>query len=199
MPTKIVCENGDYQEILSRFESQAETLIPEYINTLYNPDDIYKSHTCFNGLLYYLYRNMFMPDSPDETPNNYIKRSVLYPHDLKMLDIVYSFYMGLCARFSKYPSLLGMSMLTGINLVAMMKDETRNAQTRAQLKAYNAAFETYLQDRVVSDNSIGAMFMLKAKYGYNDTPTQRVEISTAAVPVIDKSDILAITSDDTET
>lgn len=195
MAKRITCENGDYEEILTRFESQAEMLIPEYIATLYNPDDIYKNHTCFNGLLYYLYRNMFKPDSQDEAQNNYFRRSVVNPYDLQLLDKIYDFYVGLCSRYGKYPSILGMGVLIGVDLVAIMKNPERNARTCTRLKEYNQIFETYLQDRVLSDNSIGAMFLLKAKYGYNDTPTQRIEVSAAAVPVIDKQDILAITDD----
>lgn len=39
--------------------------------------------------------------------------------------------------------------------------------------------ETGLQDKTINDNGIGSMFILKAKYGYSETP-QTVIIDTAA-------------------
>ena len=81
----------EYNDIVIT-EYELEKHINQYIETLNNPDDIYKLHRTFNGLLLYLYKHLIRY----VLPNN-------YNNDYELLDTIFTdIYIPLCYLYKLY-------------------------------------------------------------------------------------------------
>lgn len=173
MDNSIIAYNGT--EI---YQSDIDQLCDEYIDTLPVPDMIYKT-AVFNGLLDYIYKRLLK--NIIKTDNGKTNSG----YDFKLLDdIFYGIYLPLTYKYNKTATVLQFCCLCHIansNLTDIRKGVYRNrgtavntASTQTVQKWFEVC-ESALYNRAIEDNSIGAIFGLKANYGYRDSQVITVE------------------------
>lgn len=155
----------------------------EYIDELarnYNKDEIkslMRKAPMFKGLLKYIYINIFKPDNNTKTYNNIKQNSNIDYGDIDLLNNLWDIYTGLCYRYLQCPTLLNFSVFTGIRhetLTDWTTGKSRNGGNEAtslhsqSAKKWRAECEAAAYDSALSGNP-GAMFILKANYGYTET------------------------------
>lgn len=148
-------------------------LCDEYINNLPNPEIIYKS-AGFCGLLEYIYSRKLKHVVINKPGKGY---------DFTVLDnIFYNIYLPLCYRYNITPTVIQFTALARIdnthlgdikNGVYSSNGSRVNPAHMRTVKNWFNACESALLGRAVNDNGIGAIFALKANYGYRETaPSQ---------------------------
>ena len=75
--------------------------------------------------------------------------------------------------------MLGYTVFMGITEDTLQEWKRRNDNHSRFIYNIKKDSETALQDKTANESSIGSMFLLKAKYGYSETP-QTIVIDTAA-------------------
>ena len=155
---------------ISIYSSDIDLLTEEYIQTLDNPEMIYKS-LVFSGLLEHIYKRLLSNILPDNNK----------PNDYDLLNTVfYEIYIKLCYKFNINPSILGFSVfchidntnLTDIKNGVYRTDGSKvNPKTSQLVRKWYTVCESGLYGKVASENSIGAIFLLKAGFNYSDTQT----------------------------
>lgn len=173
MDNSIIAYNGT--EI---YQSDIDQLCDEYINSLPVPEMVYKT-AVFNGLLDYIYKHLLknIIKSDNGIRNN--------GYDFKLLDdIFYGLYLPLTYKFNKTATVLQFCVLcrmdnrnisdvkNGLYRSNGTKPNPVNTQT---VQKWYSVCESALYDRAIEDNSIGAIFGLKANYGYRDNQTITLE------------------------
>lgn len=178
-------------------------LCDEYIDSL--SDDrkeaevkITKKST-FKGMLKFIYKNLFKPKKDENLYNNSIKRnSNLNYDDIELLNDIWDIYTELCYHYEQDPSLLNFSILTGISVDWMNDVEKGNIRTGRDganslhcqsVKKWLKECEAGLYDGAASGNP-GAMFLLKANYGYSEQP-QKIQIIGDDAPQQSREEIAA--------
>jgi len=154
---------------ISIYTSDIELLIEEYIQTLDNPEMIYKS-LVFTGMLEFIYDHLLKNILADTKQNDY-----------KLLnDIFYKIYIKLCYKYNINPSILGFSVFCHIdntNLTDIKNGIHRSNGSKVNpiniqlVKNWYSVCESGLYSKVASENSIGAIFLLKAGFNYSDAQT----------------------------
>ena len=160
------------------YESDIQVLCEEYINSLPDPEMVYKT-AVYNGLLDYIYKHLLCNVI---TADNGLTNS---SYDYQILDnIFYSVYVPLCSRYDKTPTVLQFtSMLCHIdnrNISDVKNGVYRNGRkvnsdsSRTVQKWYQTC-ESALYNRAIECNSIGAIFGLKSAHGWKEATTLTIE------------------------
>lgn len=163
------------------YQSEIDILCDDYINTLHDPNMIYKS-AVFSGLLNYIYQNKLQYIIPKTYNNDYV-----------LLDSIFEgIYINLCTRFNIVPNIIQFTVLCHIDVslmtelkAGMYKDGSRvKPETTKTVKKWYSTCESMLLSKATNESSIGSIFALKANYGYQEQP-QKLEIvsnGTQATP-----------------
>ena len=185
-------------------QSDIDTAIEDYKSKLPVPEYLYTKVQTFNGLLWYI---------RDHVLNTILTRN--RRPDYVVLDtIFYKIYIPLCSTYGFIPNIILFSNLCNINhdmlsynrnvlLPSMDNGNTIDNDDNDELsnnnysiitectKRWYATCEAALRSQVTDHNSIGSMFMLKAKYQYSDQPQTQLSISIET-PKIDEKQLVRL-------
>ena len=148
------------------YKTDIDILCDEYINSLSNPDMIYKS-AVFNGLLDYIYKHSLKVILGNKVKNDY----------QLLNNIFYNIYLPICYKYNKTPTILQFSVLCDIdntnlsdikNGVYRMDGSKVNPATTQTVRKWYQSCESALLGKAVEESSIGSMFALKACFAYRD-------------------------------
>jgi hypothetical protein len=162
------------------YNSDISMVEQEYISTLNNPDMIYKSSGTFMGLLNSIYINklQYINVLKENSKNE-------FDYDYSVLsNIFYRVYIPLCAKYNKTVTIIGFCNLVDINfdVVSDIYNGVRKASPAeiSAVKKWYGKTKGASLGRAIDENSIGAIFNLKANYGMieNNAP-QKVIVSAA--------------------
>lgn len=157
------------------FNSDIDILCDEYINSLSNPDMIYKP-MCYTGMLEYIYKRLLKNIlDKSKTGNN---------NDYDLLNnVFYEIYLPLCYKYLITPSVLGFTVfchLSNENISDIRNGVYRSNGSKVNIKHnqivknWYTVCESGLYNKAVESNGIGAIFILKSKYGYQEQQTINV-------------------------
>ena len=189
-------------------QSDIDTAIEDYKSKLPIPEYLYTKVQTFNGLLWYI---------RDHVLNTILTRN--RKRDYVVLDtIFYKIYVPLCSTYGFIPNIILFcnlcnisndtmsynrnvllpSMDNGSNIDNVYNDDdneelgNNNYSIIAECtKRWYATCEAALRSQVTDHNSIGSMFMLKAKYQYSDQPQTQLSISIET-PKIDEKQLVRL-------
>ena len=185
-------------------QSDIDTAIEDYKSRLPIPEYLYTKVQTFNGLLWYI---------RDHVLNTILTRN--RRPDYVVLDtIFYKIYIPLCSTYGFIPNIILFSNLCNINhdmlsynrnvlLPSMDNGNTIDNDDNDELsnnnysiitectKRWYATCEAALRSQVTDHNSIGSMFMLKARYQYSDQPQTQLSISIET-PKIDEKQLVRL-------
>ena len=185
-------------------QSDIDTAIEDYKSRLPIPEYLYTKVQTFNGLLWYI---------RDHVLNTILTRN--RRPDYVVLDtIFYKIYIPLCSTYGFIPNIILFSNLCNINhdmlsynrnvlLPSMDNGNTIDNDDNEELsnnnysiitectKRWYATCEAALRSQVTDHNSIGSMFMLKARYQYSDQPQTQLSISIET-PKIDEKQLVRL-------
>lgn len=181
----IVTQYGD----ITIYSDDIAVLCEQYINSLPNPDNIYKSNT-FKGLLDYIYRH-YLKDidlrcKDKSNTNNY-----------ELLDkLFFDLYLPLVYKYNNSPSVLGfctMCHISAENISDIRNGVYRsgypvNSQNSQIVKKWYQVTESSLFDKAVNESSVGSIFLLKSKFSYRET-APLIEVSN--VEQVDSPETIA--------
>ena len=185
-----------------------DNAIEDYKAKLPIPEYLYTKVQTFNGLLWHI---------RDHVLNTILARN--RRPDYMVLDtIFYKIYIPLCSTYGFIPNIILFSNLCNINhdmlsynrnvLIPSMDDgntidniyndddndelDNNNYSIIAECtKRWYSTCEAALRSQVTDHNSIGSMFMLKAKYQYSDQPQTQLSISIET-PKIDEKQLVRL-------
>ena len=193
MANTVRAENG-----VEIYTNKIKEYADEYINhELNNPDDIYNTQ-CFDGMIDYIYTNVFKPKKGDKIYYN-TRNSVLDTGDIDTLDDIFRQLKILCGKYKKRITLLRFCTLIGIGndvISQWISGECRAGEDGASsphcqtAKKWKMECEAAAYSGAVDDNSVGCIFALKANYGYTETP-QKIEVIGGQIPDQTAADIAA--------
>ena len=174
---------------ISIYDSDIDIACETYLSKLKDPEIIYKSSNTFLGLLSYVRRTILKPIL---NFTRYDKAK----YDYELLNDIYNnIYVKLCSDYDKTPIIITFCEY----LVDIDSEYISRVNTGAE-KASPAAVQTVKKwysdskganlSKVVDNNSIGAMFNLKANYGMSDQKPQQVILSATPAACL-SSDVLA--------
>lgn len=167
--------NLDGQEV---YTNSIYELADEYINNRINKEDINKNYMLFNGMIKYIYNNLFRPTKNTIRYNN--KATRLDLDNILEIDDIWQIYTDLCYKYSKKPTMLNFSILTGISMDTFHcwktgKSRSVTSEHSETVKRWLKECEGILLDGAIESGNIGCMFALKANYGYVEQ-AQRIEV-----------------------
>lgn len=151
----------------------------------------------FKGMLKYINNRLFKLKEGDIRYNN--KNSNIDYSDIDYINKLWDIYTSLCYRYLQTPTLLNFSLFTGIaheTLTDWTTGHYRAGEDAAtsphcqSAKKWLKECESALYDSAMTGNP-GAMFLLKANYGYTETP-QRIEITGSQAPALSHDEIRQI-------
>lgn len=172
----------EYNDIVIT-EYELEKHINNYIDTLNNPDDIYKNHKTFNGLLLYLYNHMIKYVLPNS-----------YANDYELYDVIFNnIYIPLCYKYNHIASINNFSILIHIDYnqfydlkTGMYKDGSKvNNNTSRIIKRWITICNNELIEEITHKNSIGSMFLAKV-HGFREDNNASVNITINAPMISEK-------------
>lgn len=165
----LISENG-----IEVYQSEIDILCDDYISSLPDPNMIYKS-TVFSGMLNYIYKHKLKYVIELDKKNSGISE---YNNHYDFLDsIFYGIYIDLCTKYNIVPSIIQFSVLCDIandtlteikNGVYSRNGSKVNENSCRTVRKWFATCESMLLGRAANENGIGAIFALKANYGYRD-------------------------------
>lgn len=150
----------------------------------------------FKGMLKYINNRLFKLKDGDIKYNN--KNSNIDYGNIDYINRLWDIYTSLCYRYLQNPTLLNFSLFTGIDQTTFdsWKNEDYRGGTDGASSEHSKSYKKWLKecesalyDTAMTGNP-GAMFLLKANYGYTETP-QRVEIVNGQTPDQVAADIAA--------
>lgn len=162
----IVTQYGD----IIIYSDDIAVLCEQYINSLPNPDNIYKSNT-FKGLLDYIYRH-YLKDI------DITSKDKANAHNYQLLDkLFFDLYLPLVYKYNNSPSVLGFCTMCHISAEhissvanGLYRDGSRvNSQNSQIVKKWYQVTESSLFDKAVNESSVGSIFLLKSKFSYRET------------------------------
>ena len=174
----------EYNDIVIT-EYELEKYINQYIQTLNNPDDIYKNHKTFNGLLLYLYNHMIKYVLPNS-----------YANDYELLDNIFmNIYKPLCYRYSHIMSINNFCILINLNYAYFydLKSGTYvngsivNNKHKDIIEKWINICNSELMEEITHRNSIGSMFLAKV-HGFREDNTTNINI-TVNTPMINEKQL----------
>lgn len=151
----------------------------------------------FKGMLKYINNRLFKLKEGDIRYNN--KNSNIDYSDIDYINKLWDIYTSLCYRYLQTPTLLNFSLFTGIAHETLTDWTTGNYRAGEDAatsphcqsaKKWLKECESALYDSAMTGNP-GAMFLLKANYGYTETP-QRIEITRSQTPALSHDEIRQI-------
>ena len=171
---------------ISVYKTNIDNAISDYISMLNDPNDIENTDT-FNGLIDYIYLRVFKPDKRTKQykQNSYNNNtySILDYDDTETIYNLWTLYKILCSKYKKtYTQLQFLSMI-GIHKETFnnWKNGTvRNAtpyHSELVKKIVNEC-ESSMLNKAVNGNSVPAMFVLKAGYGWQENSTININTNT---------------------
>jgi len=170
-------------------EDELGNCINRYISTLHEPDDIYKNHRSFNGMLLYLYKHLIVYILPSDYFNNYELLN----------DIFMNIYIPLCYMYNHIPQLSNYCILVNIRYSYLYNIKTGeyvnngsivNNKHQDIIKNWLEICNSELVDEVIHKNSIGAMFLAKV-HGFREDNATNVNI-TVNQPMITETQLNSI-------
>ena len=160
---------------LEVYENEIEIYAEDYIKSLANEDDIYKVST-FKGMLKHIFKHVFKAKKNEKTL--YQLKTNIDTSDIDTINEIWDTYTSLCYKYNHNTSLLGFSLLTGINEVTFYSWRTGEVRASsghsAAVKRWKKECELALADRTSEQNSVGSMFLLKSCYGYSEQQTVNI-------------------------
>lgn len=179
------------------YDSDVEIACENYLAKLKDPELLYKSSNTFIGLLSYIRMTVLRPIL---TFTRYDKNK----YDYSLLDNIYNnVYVKLCSDYDKTPIII-----TFCEYLVDIDSEYISRVYTGALKASPAAVQTIKKwysnskganlSKVVDNNSIGAMFNLKANHGMSDQKPQAVIVSTTPAACL-SADVLSSLLPDSDT
>jgi hypothetical protein len=179
------------------YDSDLDIACEMYLSKLKDPELLYKSSNTFIGLLSYIRMTVLKPIL---TFTRYDKNK----YDYSLLDNIYNnIYVKLCSDYDKTPIII-----TFCEYLVDIDSEYISRVYTGALKANPAAVQTIKKwysnskganlSKVVDNNSIGAMFNLKANYGMSDQKPQAVIVSTTPAACL-SADVLSSLLPDPDT
>lgn len=194
MQNDLVLLNKDEINI---YNSDIEIACETYMARLKDPELLYKSSNTFIGLLSYIRMTILKPIL---TFTRYDKNK----YDYSLLDNIYNnIYVKLCSDYDKTPIII-----TFCEYLVDIDSEYISRVYTGALKASPTAIQTIKKwysnskganlSKVVDNNSIGAMFNLKANYGMSDQKPQAVIVSTTPAACL-SADVLSSLLPDSDT
>ena len=147
------------------YENDIYRLVDEYINTVLQvtPEEFdtqkeYKAVVAdsFVDMIFYIHDRIPKPSNDD----------------IELLDNIWNIYTNICYKFLLNPTILRFSIFVNINNNTIKdwinnRDRT-NSIYSTTAKKWLSECECSLYDQAVNTNGIGAIFALKANYGYRD-------------------------------
>ena len=162
-------------EIMTRQEQLKEDITQatcDYLSKLHNADDIYKPNV-FNGLIYYVYSTCICGLHNNFTP--------LDITDIPTLYTLWNYYVDMCSTYDKTLTVIQFCVLLGVHESTLYK--WCSANNKSARKEHNSFAKTVIQackgatlGRTIDQNSIGAMFAMKAIFGVNEQNTTVFEV-----------------------
>lgn len=162
----VISEDG-----IEIYTNEINRLSDEYIiSELNNPDDIYNKQ-CFAGMIKYISMNIRKPDYSN----------------LVLLDKLWNIYTSLCYKYKQTVSIERYCLLIGISRQTFyswfneetMRDysEVLGSSRSDMMKKWDNESESSWQDEASTGNP-GAMFVLKARRGWQETAPALVSASS---------------------
>lgn len=196
MANTVKAENGA-EVHKTEIDEAAEDYILETFGTDCDEEEIktlMRKPQPFRGMLKYINNKFFKLKDNDIKYNN--KNSSIDYSNIDYINRLWDIYTSLCYKYLQSPTLLNFSIFTGIAHETLT--DWTNGNYRAGDGAARSAHcqsakkwlkecESALYDSAMSGNP-GAMFLLKANYGYTETP-QRIEITGSQAPVLSQDEI----------
>lgn len=186
---KMMKNNAVEAQGIEVYTDEIYRLADEYIDSLTDDPDEIKSlmrkAPAFRGMLKYIYINLFKITDKDIKYNN--KNSRIDYSDIELLNSLWDIYFGLCSKYLQIPTILNFGLFTGIDSSTF--DSWKNGRMRGNIsdnegiatsehsnsyKKWLKECESAAYDSALTGNP-GAMFILKANYGYTEQP-QKIEI-----------------------
>lgn len=178
------------------YEHKIYELCDEYMERLKDSDDI-KSRITFNGMLRYIYQNLFKPTKDMIIYNN--RSSVLDYSDIGLLMDIYNVFIDICALYKKeytknrFITMIGISNDTLDNWEKGRKiptvDGVPSSAWVAFAKKIKENSEQALSDSML-DGNLMAYAQLKCWYGWREEP-QRIEMVNNGEPQQSREEIAA--------
>ena len=170
------------QEGAEVYANRIEELVDEYAATL-PADPETKRETLYNksvfrGLLKYIYINLFKMPKDFIRTTQYTPNCIIDYKNIDLIDDIWNMYTNLCYRYGHDPSILNFSIMIGIRretisdwiegrgVAGTAKDKYRHI-----CKKWKEESEAGTRDKALDGNP-GAIFVLKAKHNYTETPQQ---------------------------
>lgn len=179
----------------------------QYINNiLLDPNDIYNTNS-FNGLINYIYANIFKPNkrTKEYKVNSYnlMNNSILDYSDIDTLYGLLDIYLTLCGKYKITPVTLQFCSMLGISKETIgdwQSGEKRKASPEHMrfAKKLHSACESITLSRAINDNSVGAIFLSKAVYGYRENDTLTIQAADHEPPGLSEKELLAIVNERAE-
>lgn len=177
-----------------------ENAIEDYKSRLPVPENLYTKIQTFDGMIRYVYTTVI---------NKVVLRSNRIDYSL-LNDVFYKIYLPLCNIYGFIPSIALFSNMIGVSHSTLSNANNSNSVYKTNVvngnsdvynfneydrysKAWTATCEAALSGQVANHNSIGSMFLLKAKYGYSENNTLTVQTADN-VPKIDEKQLVGIAS-----
>lgn len=176
------------------YEHKIYQLCDEYMERLKDSDDI-KSRITFNGMLRYIYQNLFKPTKDMIIYNN--RSSTLDYSDIGLLMDIYNIFIDICALYKKEYTKNRFMTMTGIS-----KDTLKNWEKGHKIptvdgmpssawvdfaKKIKENSEQALSDSML-DGNLMAYAQLKCWYGWREEP-QRIEMLNNGEPQQSREEI----------
>ena len=181
----ILLNSGD----IDIYDSDLDIACESYLSRLRDPELIYKSSNTFLGLLSYVRRTVLKPII---NFTRYDKAK--YNYEL-LNDIYNNVYIKLCSDYDKTPIIITFCEYL-VDIDSEYICDIHTGRQKASPAAAATVKKWYSDSRganlskVVDNNSIGAMFNLKANHGMSDQKPQAVIVSTTPAACL-PSDVLA--------
>lgn len=187
------------------YENRIHELADDYIENLkvsenYTDEEVkmlMRKTQPFKGMLKYIFKHLFKIRKGDVKYNN--KNSRIDYNDVETLEKLWDLYAELCYRYLQNPTIMNFSLMTGIDyetFATWANGEYRGGNAGAASSAHSAAVKRWrkececaLADTAMTGNP-GAMFLLKSKYGYTESP-QQIRVVGNRLPDETAADIAA--------
>lgn len=175
----------------------------QYIADLKDEDEL-KDSCIFSGMIQAINAQLFRHTEKNHAQymaNAYqnSQNSILDLSDIQTLDRIFNAYCCLCHKYRQTPTLLEFSYLTSIDkdTISSWIHGTARSNSPAHMrtaKNWKAVCEMALEKKAYQSNSIGAIFGLKASFGWRETSpvpveSERVEHHATAAEIAARYDV----------
>lgn len=161
---------------IEQYKSNIVSAMDIYLSELDNPEQIYNVDT-FNGLIDYIYSTVFRPDKRTRqfaiNSRVHNQTSIIDYRDTDTMMDLWIIYKRICSRYQKTPNITQYCSMIGVSITTLSA-WLKNSGSLAD-RAHKEFYQTLKQDteaalvqKTTANNSIGAIFLLKSKYGYQE-------------------------------